>query len=105
MFGRVCAGNLRPVRVRLVFVIGDVDDPVPAEGQVLVDIKAAGINFPDLLVIAGKYQVKTPPPFIPGSEASGVISSVGKGVTRFAPGDRVILTPALGGFAEKCGVP
>lgn len=86
-------------------VIEEVDDPIPAEGQVLVDIKAAGINFPDLLVIGGKYQVKTPPPFIPGSEGSGVVSAVGNGVSRFAPGDRVILTPALGGFAEKCVVP
>jgi NADPH2:quinone reductase len=82
--------------------IEERDDPVPAAGQVLVDIKAAGINFPDILVIGGKYQVKTPPPFIPGTEASGVISAVGEDVTRFKPGDRVIVTPTLGGFAEKC---
>ncbi|MFC1688751.1 NADPH:quinone oxidoreductase family protein [Pseudomonadota bacterium] len=78
------------------------NDPVPSRGEVLVDIKAAGINFPDLLVISGQYQVKTAPPFVPGSEASGVVAATGEGVTRFKPGDRVIITPTLGAFAEKC---
>ena len=82
--------------------IEEIDDPVPADGEVLVDIKAAGINFPDILVIEGKYQVKTPLPFVPGTEASGVVSAIGNGVTRFGPGDRVIVTPMLGAFAEKC---
>jgi NADPH2:quinone reductase len=82
-----------------------VDDPIPADGEVLVGIRAAGINFPDLLVIGGQYQVKTPPPFIPGSEASGVVLATGDGVSRFAQGDRVIITPSLGAFAEKCVVP
>jgi NADPH2:quinone reductase len=82
-----------------------IDDPVPGDGEVLVNVRAAGINFPDLLVIGGKYQVKTPPPFVPGSEASGVVLATGEGVTRFASGDRVIVTPALGAFAEQCVVP
>jgi len=78
------------------------DDPVPAAGQVLVDVKAAGINFPDVLVIAGQYQVKTEPPFVPGNEAAGVVAAVGEGVTNCKPGDPVILMPTGGAFAEKC---
>jgi NADPH2:quinone reductase len=80
----------------------DIDDPVAGANQVLVDIKAAAINFPDVLVIAGKYQVKLPPPFIPGNEAAGVIASLGEGVSNFKVGDKVIITtPAGGAFAEK----
>lgn len=86
-------------------VIEDVEDPAPGEGEVLVDVHAAGINFPDILVFAGKYQVKTEPPFIPGYEASGVVSATGKGVSRLSPGDKVIVTPMGGGFAEKIAVP
>lgn len=85
-------------------VIEEHDDPVPGVGEVLVDIKAAGINFPDVLVIGGNYQVKTPPPFVPGNEAAGVVEAVGAGVTRYKPGDRVIITPPSGGFAEKCAL-
>ena len=72
-------------------VIEEHDDPTPGEGQVLVDIAAAGINFPDVLIIAGKYQVKTPTPFVPGNEAAGVVSAIGPGVTQFAIGDKVII--------------
>ena len=81
------------------------EDPVPADGEVLVQVKAAGINFPDLLMVAGKYQVKTPPPFIPGGETAGIVEAVGPGVQRLKVGDRVIATPILGGFAEKCVLP
>jgi NADPH2:quinone reductase len=79
-------------------------DPEPAAGEVLVKIKAAGINFPDVLSIAGNYQVKTPLPFVPGNEAAGLVESIGEGVTRFQAGDRVIITPPGGGFAEKSAV-
>ncbi len=85
--------------------IEEFPDPVPGDGDVLVDLKAAGINFPDLLVIGGNYQVKTPPPFVPGSEAAGIVESVGESVTRFKPGDRVIALPTIGAFAEKCLLP
>jgi len=85
-------------------VIEDRDDPQPASGEVSIDIAAAGINFPDLLVIAGMYQLKTPPPFVPGNELAGTISAIGDGVTRFAVGDKVIATPTGGAFAEKCTV-
>ncbi len=83
-------------------VLEQRDDPVPGVGEVLVDIRAAGINFPDVLAIAGEYQVKTPPPFVPGGEAAGVVAAVGAGVERFRPGERVIVTPSLGAFAEQC---
>jgi len=83
-------------------VIEERPDPVPSAGQVLVDVRAAGVNFPDVLVIAGQYQVQTPPPFVPGNEAAGVISAVGANVARFAVGDKVIVTPSGGAFAEKC---
>jgi NADPH:quinone reductase len=85
-------------------VIEERDDPVASANQVVVDIAAAGINFPDVLIIAGKYQVKTEPPFIPGNEASGVVSAVGEKVSRYSVGDRVIVTPQGGAFAEKCVV-
>jgi NADPH2:quinone reductase len=85
-------------------VIENRPDPVPGEGEVLVDIKAAGINFPDVLLIAGQYQVKVPPPFVPGNEAAGIVESVGEGVSRFSAGDRVIVLPKSGAFAEKCTV-
>ena len=78
--------------------------PLPGAGQVLVDVKAAGINFPDILMISGDYQVKTAPPFVPGNELSGIVEDVGEGVTRFSAGDRIIATPTGGAFAEKCVV-
>jgi NADPH2:quinone reductase len=79
-------------------------DPAAGAGEVLIDIRAAGINFPDVLVIGGNYQVKTPPPFVPGSEVAGIVEGLGEGVHRFALGDRVIATPPMGAFAEKCVV-
>jgi len=85
-------------------VIENRRTPAPGENEVLVGIKAAGINFPDLLLIAGKYQVKVPPPFVPGNEAAGIVETVGRNVTRFKAGDRVIITPKAGGFAEKAVV-
>jgi len=85
-------------------VIEDWDDPVPNDEEVVIDVKAAGINFPDILIIAGKYQDKIQPPFIPGNEASGIVSAVGSKVSRFAVGDKAIVAPRGGAFAEKCKV-
>jgi len=85
-------------------VIEDWEDPVPDDDEVVIEVKAAGINFPDILVIAGKYQDKIPPPFIPGNEASGIVSAVGAKVSRFAVGDKAIVAPRGGAFAEKCKV-
>jgi len=85
-------------------VIEEWDDPIPDDEEVVINVKAAGINFPDILVIAGKYQDKIPPPFIPGNEASGIVSAVGSKVSRFAVGDKAIVAPRGGAFAEKCKV-
>jgi len=85
-------------------VIEDWDDPVPGDEELVIDVEAAGINFPDILIIAGKYQDKIPPPFIPGNEASGSVSAIGPKVSRFAIGDKVIVAPRGGAFAEKCKV-
>jgi NADPH2:quinone reductase len=85
--------------------VEDVDDPVAGAGEIVVDIMAAGLNFPDVLVIGGQYQVKVPPPFIPGHEAAGVVAAVGEGAGRFEVGDKVIITPSTGAFAERCAVP
>jgi NADPH2:quinone reductase len=86
-------------------VIKQKPDPVASAGELLVKVKAAGINFPDILVIKGLYQVKLEPPFIPGNEASGVVCEVGEGVSRFKPGDHVMIMPEGTAFAELCAVP
>lgn len=78
--------------------LSEVPDPVPAPGQLLVRVRAAAVNFPDVLFIAGKYQVKIPPPFIPGNEIAGEVVAVGAGATA-EPGQRVFGT-TFGAFAE-----
>ena len=78
--------------------LAEVADPVPAPGQLLVRVHAAAVNFPDVLFIAGKYQVKIPPPFIPGNEIAGEVVAVGTGVTTTL-GQRVFAT-TFGAFAE-----
>ncbi|HWE55092.1 MAG TPA: NADPH:quinone oxidoreductase family protein [Acidimicrobiales bacterium] len=81
--------------------VGEVDQPVAGPGQVLVDVKACSVNFPDLLMIQDLYQFKPKPPFVPGSEVSGVVMSVGEGVDRFQVGDRVLGSSLfIGGLAE-----
>jgi len=82
-------------------VIDELPDPVPGPGQVVVSVKACSINYPDVLIIEDKYQFKPPRPFAPGSEISGVIDSIGEGVTGWAVGDRVIATTGSGGLVEK----
>jgi NADPH2:quinone reductase len=79
----------------------DVPDPQPGPGQVLVETRAIGCNFPDILMIQGKYQVKPPLPFCPGHEIAGVVRGVGPGVTRVRPGERVIANLEWGGYAER----
>lgn len=86
-------------------VIEDVSDPAPGAGEVVVDVKAAALNFPDTLIIAGKYQFKPELPFSPGGEAAGSVSALGAGVEDVAVGDRVITTTLWGAFAEKLVVP
>ncbi|HTQ48764.1 MAG TPA: NADPH:quinone oxidoreductase family protein [Polyangiaceae bacterium] len=79
----------------------DVPDPKPVAGQVLIGVRACGLNFPDVLVVQGKYQFKAPPPFTPGGEVSGVVEAVGSGVTDLKVGDRVVAVVMGGGLAEK----
>ncbi|KZD12318.1 NADPH:quinone oxidoreductase family protein [Oceanibaculum pacificum] len=81
--------------------IGVRPDPVAGPGEVLVDIKAGGLNFADTLMVQGKYQEKPPLPFVPGLEAAGVVAAVGEGVIRVKPGDRVAALVDYGAFAEK----
>ena len=85
-------------------VVEDVPSPVLTEGQVLISVKACGVNFPDTLIIQGKYQFKPDLPFSPGGEVSGVIKAVGDGVTNVSVGDRVIAFSTWGGFAEELAV-
>jgi len=86
-------------------VVEDRPDPEASAGEVVVDVGAAGLNFPDILVIAGQYQVRVLPPFVPGHEAAGVIAAVGDGVNGLSTGDKVMFTTLGGGaFAEKCSI-
>jgi NADPH2:quinone reductase len=82
-------------------VVEDVPEPVPGPGQVRVAVRAAGVNYVDGLLAAGRYQVKIPPPFVPGSELAGVVDAVGEGVTDRSVGDRVFATIGTGAFAEQ----
>jgi len=86
-------------------VVEDGADLVPGPGQVAIDVKAAGVNFPDVLIIQGKYQFKPELPFTPGSELSGVVRAVGEGVTTPAVGDKVIAFTSSGAFAQQALVP
>lgn len=82
-------------------VLEDVPDLVAGPGKVVLDVKACGVNFPDTLIIQGKYQFKPEMPFSPGGEVAGVVREVGAGVTHAKVGDRVIAFTGAGGFAEQ----
>lgn len=82
-------------------VLEDVPSPRPGPGEVVLSVKAASVNFPDVLIIQNKYQFKPPLPFSPGSELAGVVKEVGEGVTNAKPGDRVIAFTTYGAFAEE----
>lgn len=85
--------------------VAEVPDPQPGPGEVVVDVAAAEANFPDILVIAGKYQIRPPLPFSPGKAASGRVASLGSGVTGISVGDRVAVQVEYGAFAEKLRAP
>ena len=82
-------------------VVEEVPDLSPGPGQVLVQVHAAGVNFPDTLIIQGKYQFKPDLPFSPGAEVAGIVKSVGAGVTAVRAGDRVIAATTWGGYAQQ----
>ena len=81
--------------------VNEIDDPVIAAEHVIIDVRSASVNFPDVLMIQGLYQFQPPLPFTPGGESAGVISEVGEGVTGYKVGDKVITASMIGGIAEK----
>lgn len=89
-------GPIRGLRVE------EIATPVPGAGQVLIEVKAAAINFPDALIVQGLYQAKPPLPFAPGAELAGVVSAVGDGVRHVRVGERVLAAVGHGAFAEAC---
>ena len=85
-------------------ILAETEAPTPAKGEVLIDIKAAGVNFPDILTVQGKYQFKPELPFIPGAEVCGIVTAIGEGVTSRKVGDKVFATLQVGAFSEQCVV-
>ncbi|SNS58915.1 NADPH2:quinone reductase [Noviherbaspirillum humi] len=85
-------------------VVEELPDAVPAAGQVAIDVQAAGVNFPDVLIIQNKYQFKPELPFTPGSELAGVVRAVGEGVIAFKPGDKVMAFVSQGAFSQQISV-
>ena len=90
-----------PETLRLV----DLPDPAPGPGELLVRVRACAINYPDVLIIEDKYQLKPPRPFAPGSEIAGEVEAAGEGVEGWSPGDRIIAATGFGGLAEKVVIP
>ena len=101
MRAALCAEHGPPEVVR----IGEVPAPEAGPGQVRVAVRAASVNFPDVLICANEYQRKVPVPFVPGSEFAGVVEELGEGVDTVAVGDRVFGTGMIGAFAEAVVVP
>ncbi len=85
--------------------VADIESPRAASGEVLIDVRAAGCNFSDILMLKGEYQVKPELPFVPGGEVAGVVCEIGGQVDGFEMGDRVLSRCALGGFAERVAAP
>jgi len=85
--------------------LADVPEPAPGPGELLVRVRACSINYPDVLIIEDKYQLKPPRPFAPGSEIAGEVEGVGEGVEGWSPGDRLIAATGYGGLVEKIVIP
>ncbi|MBT4043085.1 MAG: NADPH:quinone oxidoreductase family protein [Rhodospirillaceae bacterium] len=81
--------------------MGEIAPPVPADDEVLIDVEVASVSFMDYLMASGGYQMRPELPYAPGTDACGIIRTIGKGVTQFAPGDRVTCANWHGGFAEQ----
>ncbi|MER3452338.1 MAG: NADPH:quinone oxidoreductase, partial [Acidimicrobiia bacterium] len=101
MRAAVCRAYGPPSSVEVV----EVPVPEPGPGQVRVAVRAAAVNFPDNLLIAGRYQVRVEPPFVPGSEFAGVVEALGDGVAGLEPGEPVFGAVMTGAFAEKVVAP
>lgn len=86
-------------------VVEDLPTPIPGPGQVRVDVRAAAVNFPDVLILQNRYQLKAAPPFTPGSELAGVVGERGPGVQELAVGDAVFGAIFVGAFAEQVVLP
>lgn len=86
-------------------VLEEIASPEAKKNEILLDVHAAGVNFPDTLIIEGKYQFKPPFPFSPGGEAAGIVAAVGEKVSHVKPGDRVMALTGWGSFAEQVAVP
>jgi NADPH2:quinone reductase len=80
--------------------VGEFEDPAPGPGEILVEVHAAAVSFADTLMVAGRYQMRPETPFVPGTDAAGVVREVGAGVTRFRSGDRVACTRFSGALGE-----
>ena len=85
--------------------LDELPDPQPGPGELLVRVRAAAINFPDVLIIEDRYQLKPPRPFAPGGEIAGEIEAIGEGVQGWTVGDRVIAVTGFGGLVEKIVIP
>ncbi|NUS99402.1 MAG: NADPH:quinone oxidoreductase family protein [Sphingomonas sp.] len=85
--------------------IDELPDPQPGPGELLVRVRAAAINYPDVLIIEDRYQLKPPRPFAPGGEIAGEIEAIGEGVQGWNAGDRVIAVSGFGGLSEKIVIP
>jgi NADPH:quinone reductase-like Zn-dependent oxidoreductase len=85
--------------------LSNLPDPTPGPGQLLVRVRAAAINYPDVLIIEDKYQMRPPRPFAPGGEVAGEVLGLGEGVTGWSVGDRLIAVPGFGGLAEQIVIP
>ena len=86
-------------------VLGELPDPTPGPGEVLVGVRSCGVNFPDVLIIQDKYQFRPARPFAPGAEIAGIVEALGEGVDGLAVGDRVIGSLLAGGMAERAVLP
>ena len=85
--------------------IEDIKNPTPEANEILIDVEAIGLNFPDTLMLQGKYQTRPERPFVPGRDAAGVVIGLGEGVTGFEVGDRVVAQVPWGAYAEKLAAP
>ncbi|MFT5014528.1 MAG: NADPH2:quinone reductase [Patiriisocius sp.] len=96
----VCSEFDSPDRLK----VSEIDDPVPAADEVLIEIKATGLGYVDALTVAGQYQIKPPLPFTPGNEIAGIITQIGSKVKHLRTGQRVIAMPSQGGLAEMLAI-